>query len=161
EAWQRRGLQPDYTPFFLEALVASLAAVPQANAAFEAEARAIRRYPAVHLGLSVASADGSGARHGAVHEAETHGLPGLALAGEAVRRSESAGPDTLAEATVTLTDFGPGSALFAVPPVLPGQSIALRVGAVEERLLARDRGFFLAPSAYLCLSVDHRTLDGA
>ena len=70
-------------------------------------------------------------------------------------------PEPLAQATVTLTDYGPGSALFGVPLVLPGQALALRVGAVEQRLVARENGAFaLAPTAYLCASVDHRALDG-
>ena len=66
----------------------------------------------------------------------------------------------LAEATITLADYGPGSALFAVPLVLPGQAAAVRVGAVEERLLVRDRGFAVRPTAFLCAGVDHRALNG-
>ncbi len=61
---------------------------------------------------------------------------------------------------MTLADFGPGSALFAVPLVLPGQVAAIRVGAVDERLVVRERGFSLAPTAYVCASIDHRALDG-
>jgi len=47
-----------------------------------------------------------------------------------------------------------------VPTVLPGQVLSVRVGAVEERLVVRDRGFALAPTAYVCASIDHRALDG-
>ena len=36
----------------------------------------------------------------------------------------------------------------------------MRIGAVEERLIVRERTFGLAPTAYLCASVDHRALDG-
>ena len=44
--------------------------------------------------------------------------------------------------------------------VLPRQVAAVRVGAVEQRLVVREHGFGLAPTAYLCASVDHRALDG-
>ena len=43
---------------------------------------------------------------------------------------------------------------------LPGQVAAVRVGAVDERVVARERGFALAPTAFLCASIDHRALDG-
>jgi pyruvate/2-oxoglutarate dehydrogenase complex dihydrolipoamide acyltransferase (E2) component len=66
----------------------------------------------------------------------------------------------LAEATIALADYGAGSALFAVPVVLPGQVASIRIGAVEDRLVVRARGFALAPTAYVCASVDHRALDG-
>jgi pyruvate/2-oxoglutarate dehydrogenase complex dihydrolipoamide acyltransferase (E2) component len=36
----------------------------------------------------------------------------------------------------------------------------VRVGAVDERLLVREHGFGVAPTAYLCASIDHRALDG-
>jgi pyruvate/2-oxoglutarate dehydrogenase complex dihydrolipoamide acyltransferase (E2) component len=60
-----------------------------------------------------------------------------------------------------MADYGQGSALFAVPIVLPGQVAAVRVGAVEERLVSvDDRRFALAPTAFVCASIDHRALDG-
>jgi pyruvate/2-oxoglutarate dehydrogenase complex dihydrolipoamide acyltransferase (E2) component len=37
---------------------------------------------------------------------------------------------------------------------------AVRIGAVDERLVVRERGFGLAPTAYVCASIDHRALDG-
>jgi 2-oxoisovalerate dehydrogenase E2 component (dihydrolipoyl transacylase) len=79
---------------------------------------------------------------------------------DVLRTRGSAEPEVLGEATASLIDYGPESALFAVPLVLPGQVAAVRVGAVQERLVARDRGFALAPTAYLCASIDHRALDG-
>ena len=50
--------------------------------------------------------------------------------------------------------------MYAAPLVLPGQVAAVRVGAVDERVVARERGFALAPTAFLCASIDHRALDG-
>jgi 2-oxoglutarate dehydrogenase E2 component (dihydrolipoamide succinyltransferase) len=158
--WSERGVEPSYTPYFAQALVAAVAAAPQVNAAFDAEARGIRQFHALHLGLSVSGADGMAARHAVVRDADTRNLLGLAIEAQRARECGSTDPSILAEATITLTDFGPGSALFAVPLVLPGQAAATRAGAVEERLVARDRGFFLAPTVYLCASVDHRVLDG-
>ena len=160
EAWLKRGVEPSFTAFFAEALLLALREVAQANTAFDAEAHAIRRHPAVHLALSAASADGAGARHGVIRDADTRNALGLAMEIERIRSGGASEPDVLSEGTISLTDYGQGSALFAVPMVLPGQAAAVRVGAVEERLVARGRGFALAPTAYLCVSIDHRVLDG-
>jgi pyruvate/2-oxoglutarate dehydrogenase complex dihydrolipoamide acyltransferase (E2) component len=160
DAWARRGLEPSYTPFFAEALVAALRKVPQANAAFEADARAIRRYPAVHIGLSIAAPDGAAARHGVIRDADTRNALGLAVEVAGVTATGASDSAALAQATVTLADYGPGSALFAVPHVLAGTVVAVRVGAVEERVIALERGMAVAPTAYVCASIDHRALDG-
>ena len=160
EAWLLRGIEPSFTPFFAEALLAALREVPQANAAFDAPARAIRRYPAVHLGLSLVTLDGSAACDHLVRDADTRNVLGLAMEIQAARAQPGIGRAATADATISLTDYGPGSALFAVPVVLPGQVASIRIGAVEERLVTRERGFALAPSAYVCASIDHRALDG-
>jgi pyruvate/2-oxoglutarate dehydrogenase complex dihydrolipoamide acyltransferase (E2) component len=161
DTWRERNLEPSFTPILAEALVAALREVPQANAAFDTDGRGIRRYPVVHLGISVASADGGGARYGLIRDADTRNALGLALEIETIRQRGGESPDTLSEATVTLADYGPGSALFAVPMVLPGQAVAVRAGAVEERLFSRERGFVVAPTVYVCASIDHRVLDGS
>jgi 2-oxoisovalerate dehydrogenase E1 component beta subunit len=159
-AWLQRGIEPSYAPFFAEALLAALREVPQANAAFDAEAHGIRRYPAVHLGLSLANADGSSACYASVRDADTRNVFGLAMEIASARSRADTDPKVLRNATITLTDYGAGSALFAVPVVLPGQVAAIRVGAVAERLVVRERGFALVPTAYVCASIDHRALDG-
>ena len=159
DAWEQRGVAPSFTPFFAEALLTALREVPQANAGFDAEARGIRRYPAVHLGLSLATVDGSSACHGVVRDADTRNVLGLAMEVAAIRSANE--PQVSAEATITLADYGrTSSVLFAVPVVPQGQVAAIRVGAVEDRLVVRERGFALAPTAYVCASIDHRALDG-
>jgi hypothetical protein len=51
--------------------------------------------------------------------------------------------------TFTLVDYGPSGSLLGLPAVRPGQTAALRVGAVRDG------------QAYLALAVDHRAVDGA
>jgi len=155
--WDERQVEPSLTAYFAEALLAALRKVPLANASFDAEARGIRRHAGVHLGVSVLAADGSSARHGVVRDADTRNLLGLAMA---INDARTRGSDDLGQSTVTLADYGPGSALFAVPAVLPGHSAAIRVGAVEQRLVTQGRGMAIVPTAYLCAAIDHRVLDG-
>ncbi|GAC1674659.1 MAG: hypothetical protein PVS3B2_17130 [Candidatus Dormibacteraceae bacterium] len=49
----------------------------------------------------------------------------------------------------TVVDYGPRSSLLGIPAVRPGQTAALRVGAVR------------GGRAWLALAVDHRAVDGA
>jgi 2-oxoisovalerate dehydrogenase E1 component beta subunit len=51
--------------------------------------------------------------------------------------------------TFTVVDYGTGSSVLGIPAVRPGQTAALRVGAVREG------------RALLALTVDHRAVDGA
>jgi 2-oxoisovalerate dehydrogenase E1 component beta subunit len=51
--------------------------------------------------------------------------------------------------TITLVDYGPQGAELAVPFVRPGQTAAVRIGAVRNG------------RAYVACSVDHRAVDGA
>ena len=159
EDWLAHSLEPSHTAWFAESLVAALKEAPQANAAFERSG--IKRHAAVHLGVSLLNADAESARYGVIRDADTRNALGLAMELESIRATGSTDAHVLAQATVSFTDYGPGSALFAVPMVLPGQVAAVRFGAVEERLTALPtRGFALAPTAFVCASIDHRALDG-
>jgi 2-oxoisovalerate dehydrogenase E1 component beta subunit len=160
ELWRRRGIEPSFTPFFAEALLLALREVPQANAAFDADGRGIRGYVGVHLAVSVTNTGGTAAFHGVIRDADTRNALGLAVEIDALRAAGRGDPAVLADGTVSLADFGPGSATYAVPLVLPGQAAAVRVGAVDERVVARERGFALAATVFLCASIDHRALDG-
>jgi 2-oxoisovalerate dehydrogenase E1 component beta subunit len=51
--------------------------------------------------------------------------------------------------TITLVDYGPDGADLAIPFVRPGQSAAVRIGAVRDG------------RAYVACAVDHRAVDGA
>jgi 2-oxoisovalerate dehydrogenase E1 component beta subunit len=67
-----------------------------------------------------------------------------------VRINLDLGPQTSTAGggTFTLVDFGAGSSLLGLPAVRPGQTAALRVGAVRDG------------KAWLALTVDHRAVDG-
>ncbi len=95
-------------------------------------------------------------------------VPGLAeaiadLAGKA--RSKGLRPDDLEGGTFTITNTGSRGSLIDTPILNAPESAILAVGAVERRPVAvgevgretievRDR-------AYLCLTYDHRLVDGA
>ena len=156
EAFRARDIDLTITAFVLQATSDALVTLAEVNSAFEGDH--IRRYKSVDILLEVT--DGTALKRGVIVAAETRNLRGLAQAVSAVVADSSASM-RLEGGTFTLTDLGSEAALFAVPPVLPGQAAALRIGALTERLVPRERGLALVPHVYLTLSVDHRVLDGA
>ncbi len=156
DAFQARGVELNVTAFVLQATAEALVALPEVNSAFAGES--ILRYGSVDILLEVA--DGNTLKRGIIVGAETRNLRGLAQAVSSILAG--AATSTLPEGgTFALTDLGTEAALLAVPPVLPGHAAALRVGAVTERIMPRERSLVLVPRVYLTLSVDHRVLDGA
>ena len=88
------------------------------------------------------------------------------IAGLAARtRNKQLKPDELSGGTFTLTNTGSRGALFDTPIVFLPQSAILGVGAVVKRAVVTsidgDDAIAVRSMAYLALSYDHRTIDGA
>jgi 2-oxoisovalerate dehydrogenase E1 component beta subunit len=156
ETYRTRGTELSLTVFVLQAVADALLAFPMVNTSFEGDS--IHYYRNAEILLSVA--DNDTLKRGVIEQAETRNLHGLAQSVQTVMTngSSSGVPEG---GSFSLTDLGSDAALFAVPPVLPGHAAALRVGAVTERLVPKERGITLIPQVMLTLSVDHRVLDGA
>jgi 2-oxoisovalerate dehydrogenase E1 component beta subunit len=156
ESYHVRGFELNLTSFVLQAVADALVTFPEVNSAFEGDF--IRHYNSADILLTVANGDAL--KRGVIEQAENRNLRGLAQSVQTIKAngSSSGMPEG---GTFSLTDLGSDAALFAVPPVLPGHAAALRVGAVTERLVPKDRGIALIPQVMLTLSVDHRVLDGA
>jgi 2-oxoisovalerate dehydrogenase E1 component beta subunit len=74
------------------------------------------------------------------------------------RTGVAAPPD--AESTVSVVVAG-GAALFGVPRVQEGHSVAVQVGAPHEAVVATGSGFEARRQVHVTVSADHRVLDGA
>lgn len=100
------------------------------------------------------------ARLGALGLLARAGVDGTAIP-SAPSSADSAQPGP--EATFTLIDRRSRPVLFETPPLPRGCSGALAVGAVEKRPLIDPTvgGLRIAWAAYLCLTYDHRLVDGA
>lgn len=72
--------------------------------------------------------------------------------------------DRRADATFTLFDRPGSPILFETPPLPIGTTASLALGWVERRPLASGQpssGYRIAWAGYLCLTYDHRLVDGA
>jgi 2-oxoglutarate dehydrogenase E2 component (dihydrolipoamide succinyltransferase) len=167
--FSRQGVRLTFTPFFVQAIVAGLRAVPEANSAFRDDALVIHKR--VHVGVAVAVPDGLIVP--VIRDADEKNLLGLARAvNDLADRSRNGRltPDEVQGGTFTLTNHGVGGSLFATPIIVQPQAGILGAGAIHKRPVVLSRGDALLPDAadaiairpmiYLSFTFDHRVLDG-
>ena len=169
DEFARQAVRLTFTPFFLQAIIAGLQVVPEANSSFREDALVIHRR--IHIGLAVAVPDGLIVP--VIRDAGAMSLLGLARAvndlAERGRRQQLT-PDETQGGTFTLTNHGTAGSLFATPIIVPPQAGILGIGAIQKRPVVISRGHPLLPDAedviaihpmaYLSFTFDHRVLDG-
>jgi 2-oxoglutarate dehydrogenase E2 component (dihydrolipoamide succinyltransferase) len=165
-----KGVALTFTPYFVQAVVAALKAVPQANAVYRADGLLLkRRY---HIGMATAIDDGLVVP--VIRDADELSLLGLARVVNDLALRARAGqlkPDEIQGSTFTITNHGTSGSLFAMPIINQPNVGILGVGAIQKRPVVISRGHPVEPSAedylairpmvYLSFTFDHRVLDGA
>ncbi len=167
--FERQGVRLTLTPFFLQAIVAGLKAVPEANSTFTENGLLVHKH--VHIGVAVAIPDGLIVP--VIRHADERSLLGLARAVNDLAeraRAKKLAPDEVQGGTFTLTNHGTAGSLFATPIINQPQAGILGVGAVQKRVVVLSRGNSLLPGpddtiairpmVYLSFTFDHRILDG-
>lgn len=164
---RRTGVKLSFLPFFVAAAVETLAEHPVLNSSLDADCTEITYHADVHLGMAVDS--DKGLMVPVLRDAAGSSLvqlaQGIAAVAERVRLG-TIRPDDLAGGTFTVTNTGSRGALFDTPIINQPQSAILGVGAVVDRVVPIRREvpaleIGVRSMAYLSLSYDHRTVDGA
>ncbi|MHC1561759.1 2-oxoglutarate dehydrogenase, E2 component, dihydrolipoamide succinyltransferase [Actinomycetospora sp. C-140] len=163
----REGVKLSFLPFMALATVEALKAHPSVNAMIDTEKGEVTYHGAEHLGIAVDSP--AGLIVPVVHDAGDLNLAGLArkIADVADRtRANKITPDELSGGTFTITNTGSRGALIDTPIINQPQVGILGTGAVVKKpvVLQDDSGgdvIAVRSMAYLCLSYDHRIVDGA
>jgi pyruvate/2-oxoglutarate dehydrogenase complex dihydrolipoamide acyltransferase (E2) component len=148
------------------AAVEALREYPQLNATLEGET--YTTYDSVHLGIAVSLAD-EGLIVPVIRDAQDLSVEGLAkhikeLAQQA--RSGQLSPDDVRGATFTITNPGGYGSIIATPVISQPQVAILDTEAVVKRpvVITDEHGedsIAIRSMMYLCMSWDHRALDGA
>jgi 2-oxoglutarate dehydrogenase E2 component (dihydrolipoamide succinyltransferase) len=159
-----RGVNLTYLAFVARATVAALQRHPILNASIEGEE--IVYHEDVNLGIAVALDDGLIVP--VIRRAQRLGLEGMAaaIADLATRaREKRLHPDEVQGGTFTITNPGQFGAVLATPIINQPQVAILDLEAVVKRPVVIERdgddSIAIRPMSYLCLSWDHRALDGA
>jgi 2-oxoglutarate dehydrogenase E2 component (dihydrolipoamide succinyltransferase) len=159
-----RGVSLTYLAFVACEVVATLERHPILNASIEGEE--IVHHEDVNLGIAVALEDGLIVP--VIRQAQRLSLEGMAaaigdLAGRA--REKRLQPDDVQGGTFTITNPGQFGAVLATPIINSPQVAILDLEAVVKRPVVIERdgedSIAIRPMSYLCMSWDHRALDGA
>lgn len=158
---QANGVKLTLLPFFIRAVVESLAAFPLMNASFTDEG--IRVHREINVGIAVA-ADGN-LIVPVIRDADRLSVRGLALAaGTLIEKARNGrlGADDLAGGTFTVNNTGANGSVLSAPILVPGQTGIITTEAVVKRPVVRDDDSIAIRSMMnVCLSLDHRVVDGA
>ena len=164
EAMKRRGVSLTYLAFVARATVIALEEHPALNASVSDGE--IVYHDDVNLGIAVALDDGLIVP--VIRQAQRLSVEGLAAAiGDVASRARGGElvPDDVAGGTFTITNPGQFGAVLATPIINQPQVAILDLEAIVKRpvVVEGDDGdaISIRPMSYLCMSWDHRALDGA
>jgi 2-oxoglutarate dehydrogenase dihydrolipoamide succinyltransferase (E2 component) len=164
EQMRRRGVNLTYLAFVARATVEALEEHPKLNASVDGSE--IVHYDDVNLGIAVALEDGLIVP--VIRQAQRLSLEGIAAAISDLAeraREKRLEPDEVHGGTFTITNPGQFGAVLATPIINQPQVAILDLEAIVKRPIVVEgpEGDSVAihPMTYLCMSWDHRALDGA
>jgi pyruvate dehydrogenase E2 component (dihydrolipoamide acetyltransferase) len=159
---EKRGVKLTYLAFIIKALAKALKQHPDLNATLDEAAQEIVRKKSYNIGIAVNT------EHGlfkpVIKDADKKDLWQLAkevqtLADKA--RTNTLEPSDLSGGTFTVTNVGPIGGLFATPQVTLPEVGILGIMKLAKKPVVREDKIVIGHVLTLCLSFDHRVLDGA
>lgn len=156
----RERIPASFTAFVIKAAAKAVAEFPLVNASLQEDFIVLKKH--VHMGVAVATKDGllvpvirraEGKTLAQVHR-ELKELSDRA-------RSRTLKVEELSGPTMTVTNSGVFGSLLFTPIVVLPQSATLGMGRVAPTPVVREGRIVIRDIMYLCLSYDHRFLDGA
>ena len=164
ESMRRRGVSLTYLAFVSQATVEALQEHPRLNASVDGEE--IVYHEDVNLGIAVALEGGLVVP--VIRRAQRLSLEGMAAAIDDLAeraRDRRLDPDEVHGGTFTITNPGQFGAVLATPIINQPQVAILDLEAIVKRPVvvegADGDSIAIHPMSYLCMSWDHRALDGA
>jgi pyruvate/2-oxoglutarate dehydrogenase complex dihydrolipoamide acyltransferase (E2) component len=162
----RRKLGVTYLPVIARATIETLRDFPALNATLEGET--FTTYEGVHLGVAVSLGEG-GLIVPVIRDAQDLSVEGLAGRIKDLARRAREGaltPDEVRGGTFTITNPGGYGSIIATPVINQPQVAILDTEAVVKRpvVITDELGndsIAIRHMTYLCMSWDHRALDGA
>ncbi|MDW8106270.1 MAG: dihydrolipoamide acetyltransferase family protein [Armatimonadota bacterium] len=160
---QQYGVRLTYTPFFVKACTDALLEFPMLNATLQDDQIIVRHY--VHMGVAVAL--GAKGEEGlivpVIRDAHKKSLIEIAREVEDLATRARNKTITVADvqgATFTLTNPGSYGALIGTPIINHPQTAILGTYAIVKQPIVINDMIAIRPMMYLCLSYDHRIIDG-
>ena len=157
---QREGINITYLPFVMKAVAESLKENPLLNSSWDGDAILYKRR--INVGVAAATPDGLVVP--VVHDADTMSISGLAKKIDDLTARARRGElklDDVQGGTFTLNNTGVLGSVLSQPLVNFPQAAILTTEAIVKRPVVVGDGIAIRSMMNLCMSFDHRIMDGA
>ena len=158
---QREGVDLTYLPFVVAAAAQGLRESPALNASWAEEKIVLKKR--IHIGIAVAA--DQGLLVPVVHDADRLSVAGLARAVHDVSQRARDGKLRLQDVqggTFTMDNTGSFGSVISMPIINQGQAAILALEVITKRpVVLENDAIAIRSMVNLCLSFDHRILDGA
>jgi pyruvate dehydrogenase E2 component (dihydrolipoamide acetyltransferase) len=157
---ERSGVKLTYLPFVVKATIDALKAFPVLNSSVEGDAIVYKK----DVNIAMAVALDWGLIVPVIRNADEKNILGLSRAiGDLAERARAKKlkVEEVQGGTFTITNPGVFGSLFGTPIINQPQVAILGVGTIEKRPVVRDDAIAIRTMCYLCLTFDHRIVDGS
>ena len=157
---ERYGCPLTFLPFIIQATVTTLKQFPWLNAWVQGDQIILKRN--INIGIAVALADGIIVP--VLRGAETLSFAEIAQRTDDLTRrarEKRLNPTEVHDGTFTVNNLGVSGILLATPIIVQPQTGILGIGTVTRRPMVVGDVMTIRSMTYLCLSFDHRVIDGA
>ena len=157
---RREGINITYLPFVMKAVAESLRENPLLNSSWGGDSIIYKR----RVNIGIAAATPNGLVVPVVHDADTLSVAGLARRLDDLTTRARAGRLTLDDVqggTFTLNNTGALGSVLSQPLVNHPQAAILTTEAIVRRPMVVGDGIAIRSMMNLCMSFDHRIMDGA
>lgn len=157
---QQEGISLSYFPFFVKAVAQALKKYPEFNTSWDNGNIIYHK----DINISIAVSTDTHLYVPVIKNADNFSISGLAkeinrLANGA--KSNSLKPDDMKGGTITVNNTGAFGSVQSMGTINHPQAAILQVESITKRVVpTEDGGFKFADMINLCLSIDHRILDG-
>lgn len=157
---QKEGVSLSYFPFFVKAVAQALKKYPEVNTSWDNENIIYHK----DINISIAVSTDTHLFVPVIKSADNLSISGLAkeinrLANGA--RTNTLKPDEMKGGTITVNNTGAFGSVQSMGIINHPQAAILQIESIKKRVVPTDEGGFkFADMINLCLSIDHRILDG-
>lgn len=156
---KKEGIHLNYLPFFIKSVVEALKEFPTLNSQWAEDHIIVKK--AVHISIAVATDRALFVP--VIKDADQKSIYGLAKAVDELVKKTREGSLTLEDltgGTFTVNNTGSFGSILSAPIINPPQVAILSVEAVVKRPIIIDNMIAVRDMMNICLSLDHRVLDG-
>ena len=158
--WKQEGINLTYVPFVIRAAVKGIGQFPTINSQIFRDTIVIKKY--VNFGVVVAIKEGLITP--VIKRVDSKGLKQISQELEEISiraRDRKLSLEDLRGGTITLSNPGVFGAVIATPIIYQPQNAILWMGRIAKMPVVRDDAIVIRSMMYLCVSYDHRAIDGS